>query len=391
MKSRVVLWCSMGLNAALAGVLWMLWTWPRPVELPSRLVRVTAAPANAPVPDPNPPAPTPSAPPPDVPFHWSQIASTDFARYRDELRAVGCPEQTVREIIESEINAWFAQRRRPILDALQPRFWESVGRGGKDAFESFDDALDALRDERRDLLAEVLGERPRTDDVELADSRAEWARDHAWLPAAEQEKLVGLEERRWRQIRALEVEIGEREWTSADHTRRREIDEAFAKARREALGEHLGDFEARQSAEGRWVESLAGFETTEAEWRTVTEALRAQEAQRKADQPASQAGTAGAARQRNDPAEALAQREAAEAARKSVLQTTLGPERYAEYERASSGAFQQTRRVTRRLGLADETAVQAWDIERAASAAAAGTPRQCRARSKTDGAAPWRK
>jgi hypothetical protein len=245
-----------------------------------------------------------------------------------------------------------------------------VGRGGKDAFESFDDALDALRDERRNLLAEVLGERPRTDDVELADSRAEWARDLAWLPAAEQEKLVGLEERRWRQIRALEAEIGERAWTAEDHTRRRGIDEAFATARREALGEHLGDFEARQSAEGRWVESLAGFEATEAEWRTVTEALRAQEAQRKADQRASQAGTAPAARPHNDPAEALAQREAAEAARKSVLQTTLGPERYAEYERASSGAFQQTRRVTRRLGLADETAVQAWDLERAASAAA---------------------
>ena len=370
MKSRVVLWCSIFLNAALAGVLWILWTWPRPVELPSRLVRVAAAPANAPVPGTNPPPPAPSAAPPDVPFHWSQVASINFVRYRDGLRALGCPEQTVREIIESEINAWFAQRRRPILDALQPRFWESVGRGGKDAFESFDDALDALRDERRNLLAEVLGERPRADDVELADSREEWARDLAWLPAAEQEKLVGLEERRWRQIRALEAGIGERAWTAEDHTRRREIDEAFAKARREALGEHLGDFEARQSAEGRWVESLTGFETTEAEWRTVTEALRAQEAQRKADPRSSQAGTAATARPRNDPGEAFAQREAAEAARKGILQTTLGPERYADYERASSGAFQQTRRVTRRLGLADETAVHAWEIERAASATA---------------------
>jgi hypothetical protein len=102
----------------------------------------------------------------------------------------------------------------------------------------------------------------------------------------------------------------------------------------------------------------------------VAEALREHAAHRQRGQPQGQEGTAGTGRQGNDPADALAQREANEAARQAVLQTALGPERYAEYERASSGAFQQTRRVTRRLGLADETAVQAWEIERAASTAA---------------------
>jgi len=370
MKARAALWCSLGVNAALAGLLCWLWTWPRHVEPPRRPVRAAPAPASAPALDMNQAVPVLPSPAAWAPFHWSQIASTDFIRYRDELRALGCPEQTIRDILESEINAHFAQRRRPLIDALQPRFWEVVAQGGRQAFDSFDDTFAALREERRAVLAEVLGERPRDDEGELADSRADWAREYAWLPAGTQEQLASLEERRWRQIRTLEAEMGDRAWTAQDRARRQEIEDAFAQARREALGEHLGDFELRNSGEGRWAENLAGFEPAEAEWRAVAEALREHAAHRQRGQPQRQEGTAGTGRQGNDPADALAQREANEAARQAVLQTALGPERYAEYERASSGAFQQTRRVTRRLGLADETAVQAWEIERAASTAA---------------------
>jgi hypothetical protein len=52
------------------------------------------------------------------------------------------------------------------------------------------------------------------------------------------------------------------------------------------------------------------------------------------------------------------------------VQAALGPERYAEYQRAADQDFRQTRDVTQRLGLADDVAIQAWEIQRSARVAA---------------------
>src|SRR3989442_5976353 len=39
-----------------------------------------------------------------VGFRWGQLESTDYRIYIGNLRAVGCPEETVRDIIVAEIN-----------------------------------------------------------------------------------------------------------------------------------------------------------------------------------------------------------------------------------------------------------------------------------------------
>lgn len=363
MNARWMLWLSLSVNGALAALLGWLLTRARPVQTPDRPLRtattgMTAAAADAAtIPEAK---PEHESPDPVLPFHWSQIASTNFALYRDQLRALGCPEATVRDIIESEVNAWFAQRRRPITDAVQRRFWDAIAAAGKDSFDSFKDAFRALHDERRELLDRILGKPARQDAVELADSRADWAREYAWLPPAEQARVFALEEEHWRKIRALETEIGDREWTAEDRARRQELDQAFQAARHDALGDQRAEFERRNSREGQWASGLRGFEATEAEWRAVTEALKMM-----ANPPKPQAGSS----QPGNPG-TEAPPETAEQTRRRALETALGSERYAEYERANDGSYQQTRKVTRRLGLTDESAAEAWEIQRAATAAA---------------------
>ncbi len=49
-------------------------------------------------------------------FHWSQLESTNFLTYVANLRAVGCPEQTLRDIIGAEVQALYAPVREAILD-----------------------------------------------------------------------------------------------------------------------------------------------------------------------------------------------------------------------------------------------------------------------------------
>jgi len=55
-----------------------------------------------------------TAPPPPKPavFNWSQLEAPDFATYIVNLRRAGCPEATIRHLIEPELHAVFEARRQ---------------------------------------------------------------------------------------------------------------------------------------------------------------------------------------------------------------------------------------------------------------------------------------
>lgn len=76
-----------------------------------------AAETPAPVPTPSPlPSPVAAVPTP-VPFQWSQLESTDYATYIANLRAVGCPEQTLHDIIAGDLASVYAQKRQSLQTA----------------------------------------------------------------------------------------------------------------------------------------------------------------------------------------------------------------------------------------------------------------------------------
>ena len=45
------------------------------------------------------------------PFYWRQIESADYRIYIANLRAIGCPEQTIRDIITADVDSLCAARR----------------------------------------------------------------------------------------------------------------------------------------------------------------------------------------------------------------------------------------------------------------------------------------
>ncbi len=70
----------------------------------------------------------PSAPPPvtisgpsarPAAFDWSQLESVDYRTYIANLRGIGCPEQTIRDIISADLAGLYARRRAPLADALR--------------------------------------------------------------------------------------------------------------------------------------------------------------------------------------------------------------------------------------------------------------------------------
>jgi hypothetical protein len=52
------------------------------------------------------------------PFHWSQIESADYRTYVTNLRGIGCPEQTIRDLVKADVDNLYASRRQPLEDKL---------------------------------------------------------------------------------------------------------------------------------------------------------------------------------------------------------------------------------------------------------------------------------
>jgi hypothetical protein len=59
-------------------------------------------------------------------FHWSQIESTDYRTYVANLRSIGCPEQTIRDIIATDIHTVYAAQLAQLASAGKGAEYQSL-------------------------------------------------------------------------------------------------------------------------------------------------------------------------------------------------------------------------------------------------------------------------
>ncbi len=137
-----VLMVSMGLNLVLA--VGMVWSWCR--EPVVRTVSVST-PAQRAAPAPQKAASTFSQRPP---FQWRELESPDFATFIKNLRGIGCPEPTIRDIVSGELTEIYEQK-------LQGLAVNANGRtGGVHAAE----LQSRLKEEQSHLLGTLLAASP---------------------------------------------------------------------------------------------------------------------------------------------------------------------------------------------------------------------------------------
>ncbi|MCW5552990.1 MAG: hypothetical protein KIS67_12625 [Verrucomicrobiae bacterium] len=123
-------------------------------------------------------------------FDWRLVESDDYRTYVRNLRDIGCPEETVRDIVTADVMQAFAARRAEVA-AL---------RYGESGFHEFDDGADAgfARNRRavdeamKAALRELIG----TEDLPASTA---WA----WKAAALEQQLAFLPEDKHRA--ALEI------------------------------------------------------------------------------------------------------------------------------------------------------------------------------------------
>jgi hypothetical protein len=90
-----------------------------------------------------------------LPFCWSDIESADFRQYIANLRAVGCPEATVRDIVTADVGQLFSARAAEIWKRSSPlHYWQKPDGEGPNGRQMRE--LNKLAREQTSVLQELL-------------------------------------------------------------------------------------------------------------------------------------------------------------------------------------------------------------------------------------------
>ena len=103
MRWRVVLALSVGLNAVLAVIVYSSWrTLTVQVNAPRQPVQPLVTSSNT---------VKTNVVVRRLHFKWDDVESDDYPIYIANLREIGCPESTIRDIIAAEVNQLYAKRQ----------------------------------------------------------------------------------------------------------------------------------------------------------------------------------------------------------------------------------------------------------------------------------------
>jgi hypothetical protein len=98
-------------------------------------------------------------------FSWQEIESSDYATYIANLRDIGCPAQTIRDIIIADVNALYARRRATDPDLITPEQQWWLSEPDTNALQIAVRKIRGLDEDRRALLARLLGPNWETGDM----------------------------------------------------------------------------------------------------------------------------------------------------------------------------------------------------------------------------------
>src|SRR2546427_9193911 len=58
-------------------------------------------------------------------FSWREVESDDYPTYIANLRDIGCPEQTIRDIIIADVNGLYTRRRALEIVTPEQQWWRT--------------------------------------------------------------------------------------------------------------------------------------------------------------------------------------------------------------------------------------------------------------------------
>ncbi|MFO1498327.1 MAG: hypothetical protein U1G07_08050 [Verrucomicrobiota bacterium] len=309
-----------------------------------------------------------------APFSWREVESEDYKQYIANLRGIGCPEQTIRDIILADINKLYAAREEPLKN--KPKGAPETPETSEQKLERLTQ-LRAVQQEKRWAVKELLGIDLPLDLLPSSGSRDYESFEVAWryLPVEKRDAVQSLQETYWQQSDALKAKFDKKrppEYTAEARQLTSTLQQELAKV---LTPQELEDYNIRTSSEAKQMSTKLAtyFQPSEDEFRKIYRAKRDYDA------AIEQISTPkGAPVTTTDPAErqALAQqrateRQAQEEARAAAvkqmneeLKANLGEQRFNGYERSQDRTYDLLARLGMRYNIPEEKVLEAYETQK---------------------------
>ena len=258
-------------------------------------------------------------------FSWQEVESADYPTYIANLRYIGCPEQTIRDIIIADVNALYARKRATEMVTPDQQWWRPEP--DTNVVQVAAEKSRALEDERRTLLTRLLGQNWESGDIVSLPrpTRPGIVLDGPVLGTLQPEIKQAVQEANIRSEERLQayLDAQRREGKTADPVELAKLRQQTREELARVLAPpQLEEYLLRYSEEATSLRNQLGqlrfFDASPEEFRAM---FRAQDT---IDQQLQLLSG-------NDP-NSIAQRKALEDQRDNAVKIALGPKRYEEYQ-----------------------------------------------------------
>lgn len=285
-------------------------------------------------------------------FTWQSLESSDYKRYAANLRSIGCPEATIRDILRADVTQLYEQKKKQLRRAAPKYEYWSNDRDflpgvGREAWTGM-----LALDEERDSVLRSLGIEPDQRKRAAKSSNAfEWMLD--FLDDDKKARILRLRSE-------LDDKLAVRQPGSLDDRGIQALQKEMEDSIRQLLTpEEAVQYDLRMSPTASSLRrQLQGFEPTEEEFVSLFKLRKAID-----EQWGLNSG--------NDSAAEQASRQEAEQRLKEQIKELLGPQRYADYELSLQPGFQQMYVAVKQAGLGMEQARQLYAMKQVAEEQAA--------------------
>ena len=288
-------------------------------------------------------------------FTWQRVESEDYKIYIANLRSIGVPEQTVRDIILAEIEKLYQPREAPFKPSRVNELSSASEANAAAEFEKRKQ-LRLLQLEKRALIKELLGIQ-----LPLAVLPSTYPRNYeqyenalAALPESKRETVQFLKETYWQQSDALKDKYGNQrtpEYYAEYKTLNAQHNAELAKI---LSPTEVEEFEMRSSTmASRLAGEIAGLNPSEEEFRKLFRLTRDYETR-----------TGRVGNQFTGAAVDPETRQTARRERDEQLRSVFGDDRYADYQRLQDNNYRTFKQLTERFELPAGTAQQAYELQK---------------------------
>src|SRR5437867_9433034 len=98
-----------------------------------------------------------------ISLHWGTLESDDHSRYIANLRSIGCPDETIADIIKADVGKLFKARRLELAGATHGiKYWKPGNPFAQAMNPEAVQKRQELAREQRAILRELLGPEPET-------------------------------------------------------------------------------------------------------------------------------------------------------------------------------------------------------------------------------------